>query len=68
MSPDHETNTHLPNPPTKLADRINDQSSDLNNPGFVIGNGDIELYVFTPIKRPLKCLKRLKSDVNLVDV
>jgi len=26
------------------------------------------LYVFTPIKRPLKCLKRLKSDVNLIGI
>jgi hypothetical protein len=36
-----------------------------------LSEGELSLTlscVFTPIKRPLKCLKRLKSDVNLVDV
>lgn len=49
MSTNDETNTHLPNPPRKLADRIKNQPDDLKNSGFILGNGDIELTSRHPV-------------------
>lgn len=49
MSTDDGTETHLPNPPRKLADRIKDQPDDLMDSGVIIGNGNIELTSKRPV-------------------
>jgi hypothetical protein len=51
MSRNNETDTHLPDPPRKLADRIKEQPDDLTDSEVIIGNGDIELTSKHPVSR-----------------
>lgn len=49
MTHDNENDTHLPNPPKKLASRIGDLSEDLESGETIVGNGEIELTSKCPV-------------------